>query len=497
MKDAIMIFSMLITAGATGVIAWYAIANHILSSNISLRDEEYRQQTSDLFQAIVISNILSDPEARLGNVKLDHNIEAFKKIYKGKTPIYLVENDGACERPQERRSFKRQGVAWTFNGSIRGSKKEGIMACITKRGDRLVIDYYDNQGKRRRKTLQKGTTKTKAKEVLRDIEDRLSKGTYIPENKIPTFAEVAKDWLEYKKPNVRASTWAVYDGYTRNHFHELDRIRINRITASTIEKYISSRQKQRVHIKTLRTLLMTVGQIMSYAVRHRYISYNPVRDIERPKSRGKVKKQMIRVLTPTEINDLFQAEESLKYRTLFMLAIFSGARQGELLGLKWSDVDWTNNQIHVQRTFNHMTWYDTKTETSNRRIDLGPLMMIALKKWKLACPISELDLIFPNESGNPINKDNMCYRYFNPALKKAGLKNLRFHDLRHTYASLLIEQGENIKYIQTQLGHSNPTMTLNVYAHLMRPYNPESAQRLENSIFKPDGHNLVTNKKNG
>ena len=111
--------------------------------------------------------------------------------------------------------------------------------------------------------------------------------------------------------------------------------------------------------------------------------------------------------------------------------------------------------------------------------------------------ISELDLIFPNEAGNPINHDNMCHRYVKPALKKAGLKNLRFHDLRHTYASLLIEQGENIKYIQIQLGHSNPTMTLNVYAHLMRPYNQESAQKLENSIFKPDGHNLVTNAKQG
>ncbi len=371
------------------------------------------------------------------------------------------------------------------------------MACITKRRDQYIIDYYDNQGKRKRKTLKEGTTKTSAKDMLRDIEDRLSKGTYIPEKKIPTFAEVVKDWLEYKKPNLRASTWAVYEAYTRNHFHDFERIKINRITTADIEKFITARQKKGMHIKTLRRLLMTVGQIMTYAVRHKYIDYNPVRDIERPKSQGKEKKKTIRILTPAEIKPLLEAEQNPKYKTLFMLAIFSGARQGELLGLKWSDIDWENNQIHIQRTFNHYAWYDTKTETSNRKIDIGPETMRALKKWKLPCPLCELDLVFPNEAGNPIKQNNMCHRYFKPALKKAGLGKVRFHDLRHTYASLLIEQGENIKYIQTQLGHSNPTVTLNVYAHLMRPYNQESARRLENSVFAPTGHNLVTNARKG
>jgi len=371
------------------------------------------------------------------------------------------------------------------------------MACIAKRRNRWVIDFYDNQGKRRRQTLEKGRTKTDAKKALRDIEDKLDRGIYLPDKKIPTFKEVAQDWLEYKKPNLRASTWAIYVGYTRNHYHDLDGIKINRIATAEIEKFIAERQKQGMHIDTLRRILQSVGQIMSYAVRHKYINYNPVRDAERPKNQGKEKKQKIRILTPAEIGALLESEQNPKYKTLFMLAIFSGARQGELLGLKWSDVDWKNNQIHIQRTYNSYAWYDTKTETSNRKIDIGPITMITLKKWKLACPSCELDLVFPNKAGNPINHNNMYYHLFEPALKKAGLGKVRFHDLRHTYASLLIEQGENIKYIQTQLGHSNPTVTLNVYAHLMRPYNQESAQRLENSVFKSTGHNLVTNTNRG
>jgi integrase len=124
-------------------------------------------------------------------------------------------------------------------------------------------------------------------------------------------------------------------------------------------------------------------------------------------------------------------------------------------------------------------------------------MMKELKAWKLACPPNSLELIFPNRSGNPLNHNNMVNRHFNTALKKAGVERIRFHDLRHTYASLLIEQGENIKYIQTQLGHSSPTVTLNVYAHLMKPINQEAPSRLENTIFESSGSKMVAEMQKG
>lgn len=371
------------------------------------------------------------------------------------------------------------------------------MTCIAKRRDRYVIDFYDNEGKRRWKTLPKGTTKAKARETLREIEDQLSRGIYLPEKKVPIFKNVAQDWLKYKKPNLRDSTWSVYEGHIRNHFHDLDGLKINSITTAKIEKFITDRQNQEMNIATIRKILVTLGQIFAYAVRHKYITYNPIRDAERPKGQGKATGQKIKVLTPMEINKLIEAEPSFKYKTLFRLAIFSGARQGELLGLKWSDVDWANNQIHIQRTYNNQAWYDVKTETSNRRIDLGPSMMAELKKWKIACPPCNLNLVFPNGVGGPINHNNMVNRYFEPALKKAKIPRIRWHDLRHTYASLLIEQGENIKYIQNQLGHSSPTVTLNVYAHLMKSVNQEAACKLENTIFETSGSKMVAEKKKG
>lgn len=429
------------------------------------------------------------------------------------------------------------------------------MACITKRRGRYVIDFYDQTGKRRWKTLKAGTTKAKAKQELRNIENLVSKRVYLPEKNMPLFSEVAKDWLEYKKPNLRETTWAVCGYHVNKHFSELNSLPINRVTTPVIEKWISKRQnggqwyigfsgkgkrielspgiseaeaqaefqamKEKVQIKakgrkknpltiedmtlefkqmnilTIRKVLVTLGQIMAYAVRHKYIEYNPVRDAERPRSKGEERQDKIQILTPGQIPKLLEGVSDQKHRTLFMLAIMSGARQGELLGLKWSDLDLANNQVHIQRTFNHGRFFDTKSKYSRRKIDLGPKIMLELKKWKLACPPNELDLMFPNEAGGPMNYSNMVNRHFQTALNATGLPRLRFHDLRHTYASLLIEQGENIKYIQSQLGHSSPMVTLTVYAHLMKTVNQEAACRLENAIFEQSGSKMVAENEKG
>lgn len=371
------------------------------------------------------------------------------------------------------------------------------MAKIAKRRDRWVIDFYDGQGKRQRQTMPEGSTKKKAADALREIEDQRQKGVYLPDKKIPLFKQVAADWIEYKRQNLRESTWGVYEGHVRNHFNDLDTMKINRINTTTVEKFISQRQQQGMNILTLRKILVSLGQVFSYAVRHKYIDHNPLRDAERPRSQGHDDQLKIRVLCPDEIQALIDAAGSHKFKTLFMFAVMSGARQGEILGLKWTDIDWINSQVNIQRTFNNQAWYEPKTKTSRRRVDLGPAMLTALKKWKLACPKNDLDLVFPNEAGNPMDHNNLNLRSFRKALKESGIGKMRFHDLRHTTASLLIEQGENIKYIQTQLGHSSPSVTLNVYAHLMKPVNQESACRLENTVFQTTGHNLVTTKKKG
>jgi integrase len=311
------------------------------------------------------------------------------------------------------------------------------MACISKRRDRWVLDFYDQHGEGQRLSLPEGTTKGQAKEALREIEAAVIKRIYLPSKKKPLFSEVAQNWLEYKRSRLRETTWEVYEGHVRNHFQELDSLKINRITIATVEKFITDRHAQVMNIGTLRKILVSLGQILSYAVRHKYIDHNPLREAERPRGQAQLQEdneicQDLRILTPAQINAFFAQVDEPKYRTLFMLAVFSGARQGELLGLSWGDMDWDSCQLAIQRTFNNGRLFTPKTHTSKRKIDLGPTIMKELKKWRIACPKNDLDLVFPNEAGNHIDNKNMLRRNFRPALKAADCPSIRFHDLRHT-----------------------------------------------------------------
>ena len=366
------------------------------------------------------------------------------------------------------------------------------MACIAKRRGRYIIDFYDNKGARRWVTLPRGSTKKKALDSLREIEDQLRRGVYLPAKKIPTFEEVAKDWMEHKKHTLRETTWEIYGSHMRTHLTGFNPIAVNRISTAMVEKFISSKLSEGMHINTLRKTLVILGQIMAYAVRHGYKENNPVRDAERPRDNRKDEK-IAKILPPEDIRAFLEEVEGQKYKTFFLMSIMTGARQGELIGLKWTDIDFEKAQVHIQRTFTKGRFFTTKTEQSNRRVDLGPTVLMELKKWKLACPRNRLDLVFPNEVGDPMNYSNMMQRYFLPALKKAGLPRIRFHDLRHINASLRIEQSENIKYIQSQLGHSSPMVTLNVYAHLMKDTNQEAACRLEEAVLKRTGSKMVAN----
>jgi integrase len=126
-----------------------------------------------------------------------------------------------------------------------------------------------------------------------------------------------------------------------------------------------------------------------------------------------------------------------------------------------------------------------------------PQLIAQLKEWHLACPPNKLDLIFPNGDGNPMNDSNLRSRIFDPALKKAKIPKIRFHDLRHCYASLLIDQGESPKYIQTQIGHSSINVTFDIYGHLMKDSNQEAATRLGNAIFGESGSKTVAINEKG
>jgi integrase len=377
------------------------------------------------------------------------------------------------------------------------------MACITKKKYRdkergitreaLVIDFYDQNGKRRIKTLPDGISKRDARKILREVESEVERGAYLPKTGIPTFAKVADDWLKYKKPNIRHNSYIFYKGHIENHLVPFfGATKINRISFNSVERFMSHAATKGVKPPTLKKILVTLGGILKYAVRKKLCEYNPIREIEKPKV---TRKRQVDFLKPPEIRALVENAKNQKFKTLFTLAVMSGMRRGEVLGLKWTDIDWFNCQVHVKRTYNHRRFYEPKSETSGRAIDLGPTVMAELKKWKLACPPNELGLVFPNEAGKPMDASHLISRQFRPTLRRAGLRLIRFHDLRHTFASLLIDRGEHPKYIQSQMGHSSINITMDVYGHLMETVNKDAAMRLDEAVFGKSSDLLETKEQ--
>ena len=163
-----------------------------------------------------------------------------------------------------------------------------------------------------------------------------------------------------------------------------------------------------------------------------------------------------------------------KHKALIVTACYTGMRQSALLGLKWGDVDYAKSRIFVRRTLQSGRFYEPKTAYSRRNITVPRQVIEALEEHQARQAVelaeNELELVFPNEAGKPIDGMNLYHRIFVPTLKRAGLRHVRFHDLRHSYAAALISAGENPKWIQRQLGHSSIQVTMDICGHLFAGY---------------------------
>ncbi|RKX23600.1 MAG: hypothetical protein DRP47_12575, partial [Candidatus Zixiibacteriota bacterium] len=152
-----------------------------------------------------------------------------------------------------------------------------------------------------------------------------------------------------------------------------------------------------------------------------------------------------------------------------------------------------SDQISIRRSIYKGEFVNPKSKNAIRRIVISPILRQALEQHRLIGRKSEFDLIFPNEIGLPLNPENLIKREFHSALDRAGLRRIRFHDLRHSYASILISQGENIKFIQSQLGHSSAKTTLDRYGHLMLNLENDAARRLDKTVFGSFVRRLLEN----
>ena len=359
------------------------------------------------------------------------------------------------------------------------------MASVTKRGDKWGFDFYDRQRKRHFIQAQPNTRKA-ADSLGARIVSELNLGTYVAPDEQQTFDDMVNAYrAAHLAVAVRDTTAKWYEGALRNHLTPyFTGWKLQQIRARHIEQFRADMVAKGKGVRTINKCLTLLGSMFRYAIKRDMMAMNPaglVNKIPTPEGEKNDKLELA-ILTPTEINALLTAADD-HYRVLLMAAVLTGLRQGELLGLQWSDVDWQARQVYVRRSWSGGRMYEPKTKTSRRRVPIPDELLTPLREWRLRCPKGALDLVFPNGDGKPQNPSNLLRRGFFPALRRAGLRRIRFHDLRHTYASLLIARNVNPKIVSTLLGHSSIKVTMDVYSHMYKDAANSAADDLGNFVF--------------
>ncbi len=362
------------------------------------------------------------------------------------------------------------------------SRREEVvtLGAIRKRGKHYAIRYYDATGKRRWETV--GPNLQEARQVLADRMWERRNGKFRLSRPKMTVAAFITKWQEdylavqQQLGRLKPSTASSYQSNLANHIRPFfGTMQLRDVTLPHVREFIKVLLGKSLAAKTIGNVILILKEMSKHAVQWGYLDSNPVQYVELPRG----EETEMDVLTLEEIRRLLEAQEE-PLKTLLLTAVLTGMRQGELFGLQWPDVDVEGHRIHVRRSLWHGQLGTPKSRRSRRAIDLPPTLEEALTRLS-AERLGEF--VFCSRDGTPMDADNFRHREFPRALRRAGLRRIRFHDLRHTYASLLIAQGAHPKYIQAQLGHASIQTTLDRYGHLMPEIHQAEARKLDRLVF--------------
>lgn len=376
----------------------------------------------------------------------------------------------------------------------------------------IVLDTRTGGEKRRQKRVRGFKSRKEAEAALAGLIHEVEKGTYLEPEKA-TLGEYLEEWLKAHALSVSPRTLANYALYVREHIiPAIGHIPLAKLRPLHIQRFVASlmtggrkdkRKLPALSPTTVRHVYTTLHKALADAVKWQLVPYNPASGVTAPKRNRKE----CAVLDKKDIPRLLEAFSGGVMEMPVFLGITTGMRLGEILALRWEDVDLAGGKIHVRRSLsknrlnNQLEFKEPKTTKSRRTVEIGPEVVARLKKHKArqlemrlaAGPRwKEHGLVCCRGDGTPIDPSTASAR-FSKAAEKLRLR-LGFHDLRHTHATLLLQSNVNPKIISERLGHAAVSITLDLYSHILPGMQAPAVQAVEGLLSEAGCDQNVTKR---
>ena len=367
---------------------------------------------------------------------------------------------------------------------------------ITRRKDGLYMARYwvETPTGKKRKTIygKKGEKRQDVADKLAEALGDRSKGLVFEADNLKV-GEYLERWLaDSVRDTVRPTTFERYEQMVRLHIRPvLGQTKLKNLTPAHVRGLYRDKLDAGLSPRTVQYIHVTLHKALKQAVHDGLIPRNAAEAVKPPQ----VRREEMRLLEPEQVKTLLEAARGDRLEALYALAVTTGLRQGELLGLKWEDVDLEDRTLRVRRTL--ATAKDgpqltaPKTKSSRRTVMLTQSATEALRSH-LERQLREIDgagslwrengLIFASETGDPLDRRNVTTHRFKPLLKRAGPPQIRFHDLRHTCATLLLSRNVNPKIVSEMLGHASIAITLDTYSHVLPNMRDQAAKAMEEAL---------------
>lgn len=348
---------------------------------------------------------------------------------------------------------------------------------VQRKDGRWQIAIRYREGDLPKRLTVTGKTAAEAREKAKTVRERLDASLPAKDRKV-TVSRFAEEWMDstLKASDRKATTKAMYSTLAKKHIvaSKIGPISLDKLRPSHIEAWIVELRERELSQSTVRSAYTILRSILDAAVRDEAITKNPAVAIKRPK----VDRKEAAYLTRPQIDEVMLAAESTRYAELFILLAHTGLRRGEALALKWTDVDFEKDEIHVRGTLARidgaLTVSDPKTGKSRRKFHISEHARGALKavevrqkreRLKAGSVWTQTGFVFTTQTGQPCDPRS-ALRAFQKAAERAGLSGVGLHTLRHSGATILIESGVPLKVVSELWGHSSIAITGDVYAHV-------------------------------